>query len=124
MQRIPPQLRDLSANERELIDALLSQNFRGQQELKAQAAQASLRAQDHGGALVFAFTFADRVVSVDCPVRIPVEAEGSDADGMPIHFLLHVIDGIAKEVEVFREDGNPILQVPLAKSLKFQVNCT
>jgi len=40
--------------------------------------------------------------------RIPVEAVAADSDGVPIHILLHVVDGMLQELEYFREDSRPI----------------
>jgi hypothetical protein len=37
--------------------------------------------------------------------RIPVEAETEDVDGVPIHVLLHVVNGYMNELEVYREDS-------------------
>jgi hypothetical protein len=44
--------------------------------------------------------------------RIPIEAEGKDIDGVKIHILLHVVDGFMDELEIFREDPEPIRELP------------
>lgn len=44
--------------------------------------------------------------------RIPVEAEGRDADGESVHFLLHVVDGRLSEIEIYRDDGAPLSRMP------------
>jgi len=36
--------------------------------------------------------------------RVPVEGEAIDADGIPIHFLVHVADGLLRRLEIFKED--------------------
>jgi len=41
--------------------------------------------------------------------RIPAEAEFRDTDGVLIHILLHVIDGKVNELEIYKEDGSPII---------------
>ncbi|MCU1362893.1 MAG: hypothetical protein JWM55_721 [Acidimicrobiaceae bacterium] len=43
--------------------------------------------------------------------RIPVEAEIEDSDGVTIHVLLHVADGLIDELELYREDSAPIRDV-------------
>ncbi len=50
--------------------------------------------------------------------RIPVEAEFEDADGVLIHILLHVIDGKANELEIYKEDGSPIIKRPDPSKMK------
>jgi len=44
--------------------------------------------------------------------RIPVEAEAEDLDGTTIHVLLHVIDGFARELEVYKNDSSRVIQMP------------
>jgi hypothetical protein len=43
---------------------------------------------------------------------VPVEGSGSDTDGVPIHLLVHVVDGLAVELEIYKADGSPILSMP------------
>jgi hypothetical protein len=50
--------------------------------------------------------------------RIPVEAEGLDEDGITVHFLLHVVDGFATELEVYKDDGSLIKRRPSPNDLK------
>ena len=44
--------------------------------------------------------------------RVPVEGSGSDSDGVPIYVLVHVVDGLAVELEIYKADGSPILSMP------------
>ena len=44
--------------------------------------------------------------------RIPVEAEAKDQDGVDIHMLLHVVDGRPAELEIFKDDGSSIKELP------------
>ena len=60
-------------------------------------------------ALLFATTgspCADRISGV------VGEGVAMDQDGVRIHFLAHVSDGVLKEIEVFREDGNAMIAFP------------
>jgi len=50
--------------------------------------------------------------------RIPIEAEAADVDGIIIHFLLHVVHGYMDELELYREDGKSIREMPKAASLR------
>lgn len=40
------------------------------------------------------------------------ELERPDSDGVLIHMLLHVDDGLLKELEVYREDGDAVIELP------------
>ena len=33
---------------------------------------------------------------------------GSDADGVSIHYLLHVVDGMINELEVYKDDSSRV----------------
>ena len=49
-----------------------------------------------------------RPASVKC--RVATEGECADADGIAIHVLFHVKDGMMHELEVFKDDGSPTLE--------------
>ena len=72
--------------------------------------------------MILAFDIPANVPRAHLEKRIPVEAEGRDADGMGIHFLLHVVDGLLKEIEIFREDSQPIKRLPNAEQLALITN--
>ena len=122
MKDEPLLVRELSSAEREIASRLLLTEFTGAAELREQAKDATVRAEDHGGVLVLVFN-ADRATHpAGVNNRIPVEADGLDSDGVPIHVLVHVVGGLLREVEIFREDSRPILRLPDPKSLSVQVN--
>jgi hypothetical protein len=43
---------------------------------------------------------------------VPVEARAVDAGGAVVHALLHVQGGVIKELELYREDGEPLEEIP------------
>jgi len=49
--------------------------------------------------------------------RVPTEGECPDADGVPIHILLHVADGFMRELEIYKSDLSCILKSPAARDL-------
>ena len=53
--------------------------------------------------------------------RIPVEAVAADSDGVPIHILLHVVDGMLQERTVLREDSRPFQHAPAEDELQVLV---
>ncbi len=84
---------------------LLSAEFTGKSALVEQITMASVRAIDDNGSLEFAPSDGTPA-KVDR--RIPVEAEIDDSDGVTIHVLLHVVDGIVRELEVYRDDSGRV----------------
>ena len=114
---IPP--RPLTPREQELLQYLLQAEFPGKQALVKQAE--TLLVSGHCACGCASILF--RVDTTSAPSalvqrRIPVEAEGADMDGVIIHFLLHVVQGWLSELEIFREDSEPILKLPPTKTLQ------
>lgn len=103
----PP--RDLRAHERALIEQLLRPPFDGRDEIRSQLANARVSAEGDGDTRTLRFEPDRSKVPRGLTVlRVPVEAEATDDDGVPIAVLLHVVDGIAEELEIYRVDGLPI----------------
>jgi len=104
--------------ERHVLEALLAVPFPGSEELKGQfdAVTVSEEYGEDDPSVIFSVA---RHVALPAPVksRIPVEAEGYDADGATIQILLHVVDGWVWELEVYRPDGEPVTCAPDARSL-------
>jgi hypothetical protein len=118
---VPP--RALLPHERALIDRLLQEAFAGSTEIRAQLALALVEAEGRGDTRTLRFTWGDEdVPRAQTAVRIPVEAEVLDNDGMPIAVLLHVIDGLAEELEIYRVDGEEIQQPALGTADSVMVN--
>jgi hypothetical protein len=107
-------LRPLSEAERAIITRLLSLDFPGRDGLAEQLRSASVRPVDEYGSL--AIETSGRPASVH--KRIPVEAEGRDEDGVAVYLLLHVVDGLASELEIYKADGSPLLRKVDASSLQ------
>lgn len=50
--------------------------------------------------------------------RIPVEAELPDNDGVSIHVLLHVVNGLLAELEIYKDDLSPIQESLCAEKIR------
>lgn len=100
--------------EREVLEKLLECDFPGCKELRTQLKSATVRALDEDGSLGL------RVMDAKpAPVkyRVPVEGSYVDDDGVIAHVLLHVVDGIMSELEIFKENRSAVRQPPTAVSL-------
>jgi hypothetical protein len=111
-------LRELFPAEREIVDALLGVDFPGRDQLRLQIAHAPVWAIDENGSLAFGESGQAKATVVR---RIPVEAEAKDADGIALHVLLHVVDGHARELEVYKEDSSRLVRFPRANELAILV---
>ena len=103
-------LRPPSASEKRLLQRLLTFDFDGAAGLSPQLRILLVEPIDRDGSL--------RLHPVDAtpvPVarRVPVEATYADADGVVVHVLIHVIEGLLSELEVYREDSGGVLTAPV-----------
>ena len=101
--------RHFTALEQGIIDRLLEKAFPGRDELCEQMKKCLVRTIDADKSLEF---LVEADVQSTVKRRIPVEAEFQDADGVLVHILLHVIDGKVNELEIYKEDGSPIMENP------------
>jgi hypothetical protein len=108
----------LSDLEKQLLTVLLGTGFSGRDAVAEQVAVASVRKIDHNGSLEFA---PSDKPPAEVARRIPVEAELDDCDGVTIHVLLHVVDGLVKELEVYRDDSGRVQRELVSADLKLMV---
>lgn len=104
-------LRSPSAAERELLQRLLDVDFQGAEALSQQLVKALVEPIDPNGNL--RLRPVEATPATVCR-RIPVEATYADADGVIVHVLIHVMEGVLKELEVYREDSGDVLVLPVA----------
>ena len=108
---IPTEWRKPTAEEKSLLALLLSVEFEGKEVIARQLRDVRVRELDAEGSLGLNVSSSERA---HVKHRIPIEAEAQDRDGVTIHMLLHVVDGIASELEFYKEDSSPILDLPPA----------
>ena len=109
---MPPD-RSLTSSERALIDRLLEPEFPGRDELRRQLDMTRAVELEDGGLTLI----CDTTVRAPVKTRVPTEGEYLDADGVPVHVLLHVVDGIVSELEIFKEDSSPVVDKPIPSAL-------
>jgi hypothetical protein len=98
---------------------LMSESFPGSDELLKQLDGIVARQVFEDGTLDL--RVAEAAPRAHVPVRVPVEAQTSDADGTGILILLHVVDGRLNELEVVKGDDTPIAQQPTASLISVRV---
>lgn len=117
--KIEQHFREPSATETNVMQRLLAADFPGKRDIAEQLAGCRVRIIDDEGSLELEL----RDVAKPAPVgkRIPVEADAIDEDGIHVHFLLHVVNGFAKELEIYKDDRSPIRRMPRPDELEIIV---
>lgn len=111
-------LRVPTDRERGLLNRLLEANFPGRDEVAGLLQNVQVRRIDDEGSLEIRSKNPGAAPVIK---RIPVEAEAKDQDGVDIHLLLHVIDGRPAELEVFKDDGSDIKEMPAPSTFELIV---
>jgi hypothetical protein len=118
---IESEFRPITSAEREVFRKLLSLNFPSRDELLTQLESLLARTIDDDGSLSLKVT-AGVVAPQNC--RIPIEARCPDTntqdDSEPhVKILLHVVEGKMFELEIYKDDGSPVIDRPNPE--KFQL---
>jgi hypothetical protein len=108
-------LRELTDLERRYLERLLTVDFPGRGNVAKQLQSVLARRIDEEGSVELV-TQCNEPATVT--KRIPVEGESSDSDGVPIYFLLHVVDSQVRELEIYKADGSPIRRMPTPEQVE------
>lgn len=109
------QAREMTANERRLIARLLETPFPGSDAVAEQLQTCLVVPVGSNGTLDFLIETGPKA---EVRNSVPVEAEAEDIDGTTIHLLLHVIEGIARGIEVYKEDSSQVIKMPKPSDLR------
>jgi hypothetical protein len=96
-------------DERKLISELTASDFLGRAEVIKQLEQCVVRLIDEDGSLEIGVIHASAAPVLH---RVPTELYGPDVDGVQISVLLHVVDGLCREIEIYKVDGTTIQRMP------------
>ncbi len=117
-----PLWRPASEHETALLEKLLAADFPGVDALRAQQATlvvSEILDEPRNGSLELHPRPDTRALAI--AKRVPVEAQGTDVDGVPFHVLLFVVDGLMAELQIFREDSGPLLIEPVPADMEVLV---
>jgi hypothetical protein len=111
--------RSPTAWELAVLDRLLELPFPGRDEVRRQVDGARVRTvREYGddyGSIDF---LVSNWMKAPVVMRVPVVGTARDVDGVPIEFLLHIVDGIISELEIVKMDGGAIIEKPDAASVE------
>jgi hypothetical protein len=111
-------LRDLNEHESALIARLLSAEFPGKAILAKQLVGCQVMTIDEYGSLKIKPSVTEQAA---VPARIPVEGIDFDQDGYMIHYLLHVVDGVINELEIYKDNSAQIIRRTDPKDLELLI---
>jgi hypothetical protein len=109
------EFREMNDTERAILARLLEIPFPGSEDVAEQLQRVLIRQIDDNGTLDFLIRTNAKA---NVQNSVPVEAEGEDLDGTTIHLLLHVIGGTTRGLEVYKEDGSPVIKMPETSKLR------
>ena len=111
---------ELTPDEVALISRLLSQPFPGRDVLVEQMFSTRVSWIESNGSPAVLLHVDPAAPRAPVSQRTPIEAEliGDDNDGASIHYVLHVVDGCLAEIEIYREDGEPVRDLPPVAKLR------
>jgi uncharacterized protein DUF6984 len=92
-----------------MLERLLSEAFPGRGEISQQVENCSVQTIDEEGSVRL---MPRNRIKANVLQSIPTEAEAEDQDGVTVHALLHVKEGVAHLVEFYKDDGSPIIKLP------------
>ena len=98
--------RHLLPLERAALRRLVAVNFHGSAEVWRQLQECAVREIDENGSLEIAVPPKSPRALVSS--RVPAEGEYQDSDCVTVHVLLHVVEGVVKELEFYKEDGTTV----------------
>jgi hypothetical protein len=124
------EFRAIAVRERRIVDNLLAKDFPGRAEIAAQCADALVKVIDEDGS--FAIRPAGVAPRASVRQRVAIEAFYPDREGAEglaaeeaaflvpcVHVLLHVRDGSAHLIEIYKNDGSPIEIAPERATFRF-----
>jgi hypothetical protein len=91
------------------MTTLTSFDFLGRAEVIDQLESCLVRVIDDEGSLELRVS-SGQVATVR--YRVCSELYGPDVDGVQISVMLHVVDGICREIEIYKVDGTDIQRMP------------
>lgn len=97
--------RDFLEEERQWLNKILSVTFEGRDIIAKQVSDAKVTGCCSCGCKSIEIKVNNMHPVYPYSKRIPVEMEVASKDGVPITFLLHVLNGYVSELEVFRADS-------------------
>ena len=107
--------RPVTASEKEILSWLLDADSAAKDIVREQLANAVVRPVDTEGSLEFQTSSSQ---TVPPGPRIRADARYRDRDEVYVNLLLHVVDGKVRELEVYKDDGSPVLTRPSASLLE------
>lgn len=99
---------ELTKQEKEWLNLLLSRDFRYKEILLQQALTVKAKREDGGSYVSVLLSPDKKKQKYPLNIRVPVEVRARQKSMAPTIFLLHLIDGYINEMEIFSADSSII----------------
>lgn len=98
----------LRENEKEWLNAILSEEFYCRDEIIKQISCAKISREYTNYYLSLKFTIKSSFPSIKSTIRVPVEMRVYKKGKPPTQFLLHIVNGYLNELEIFNADSSRV----------------
>lgn len=111
-------MRSPNALEKAIFDKLLEQQFPGRDHIRSILSEFHVEDIDENGSLKI---ITGNVEAAPTSRQIPVEGYYSDQDGIDVHLLLRMLNGVPEELEIYKDDGSEIIARPLPENIQLLI---
>ena len=98
----------LRANEKQWIEAMLTENVPYREQIIAQINCAEIHREYADYDLSMRFEVNPAAAPIHATTRVPIEMRVFKPEQVPTQFLLHIIQGFISELEIFNADSSEI----------------
>jgi len=113
-----PEYRDLTPDERVLLQWLLANGFEDTSLFAAQLSQAKVISRCACGCPTIDLVIGDRMSRTEGVSTIIAQAGGNSPEGVKVDVILHAREGELSELEVYSLDGTSEFTLPKIESMK------
>ena len=115
--------RNLNNTEKEWLEKLLNVDIKDRDILMRQISDAHISHEKEYSFISLKFERIDSLEKYPYSVRVPVEMRAYQDRGAPVVFLIHIIDGIINELEVFTADSSEIKEEAISlEAVEYEIN--
>jgi hypothetical protein len=115
--------RDMNDMEREWIDKLLDVDLQGKDILMKQFLKAQAICEKGYEFISLKFEVKNSDEKYPYPIRVPIEMRAFQEGSAPVIFLLHIIDGLVNELEIFSADLSQIIEDNISlKTVEYEIS--
>lgn len=114
--------REFTPEEKLWLQKLMNFDFKGKDAIIKQLQSSKVIGQCACGCKTINIRVDHAIEQYPYSIRVPVEMTAIQSDGIPIVFLLHVLNGYIAELEIFKADSSPVSETIKLDNISITVN--